>query len=115
MPRANSGNLTRLLPESGKYRRHAFRWSRASPATTGYRTSPLRGRGTRSTPDTRQRHQKLPPDPVVLAVVARPAPERAVRAVDQDGVDRARGAVLERHRVAHAAQFAAHPGRRRRS
>src|ERR1051326_6956529 len=57
----------------------------------------------------------LPPaDAVVLAVVARAAPERPVRAVEHDGVDRPRGPLLEDLRVPHLAQFAAHPRRRLR-
>src|ERR1043165_6038705 len=55
-----------------------------------------------------------PADAVVLAVVARAAPERPVRAVEHDGVDRPRGPLLEDLRVPHLAQFAAHPRRRLR-
>src|SRR5216684_2400957 len=60
-----------------------------------------------------KKNQPLPPDPIVLPVIARSAPERTVRAIDQDGVDRAGGALLERHRVAHPAQFAAPTAARR--
>src|SRR2546430_8500330 len=51
----------------------------------------------------------LPTDSVVFAVIARAAPQRAVRAIDHDGVDRSGRAVLEYFRVAHAAQLAADP------
>src|SRR2546430_8494396 len=51
----------------------------------------------------------LPTDSVVFAVIARAAPQRAVRAIDHDGVDRSGRAVLEHFRVAHPAQFAADP------
>src|SRR5437763_796179 len=43
-------------------------------------------------------------------MVRRPAPERAVLPVEEDGVDGARGALLELEPVTHVAQVAAHPG-----
>src|SRR3954469_10496512 len=54
-----------------------------------------------------------PGDAVVFAVVARPAPHRPVRAVEEDGVDGAGGALLVSQLVAHATQLRAHPGRHR--
>src|SRR5215467_2227034 len=53
---------------------------------------------------------ELPADPVVLAVIARAAPERTVLAVDEDGVDRARAALLELEPVAHARELLALEG-----
>src|SRR2546423_4258253 len=54
---------------------------------------------------------RSPGDAVILAVVTRTAPHRAVRLVEFDGVDGARRALLERLLVAHASQFGARPGR----
>src|SRR5262249_26325349 len=53
----------------------------------------------------------LPGDAVVVAVVARAAPQRAVRLVEEDRVDRPGGARLDLEAVAHLAQLGAHPGR----
>src|SRR6266513_4355064 len=55
-----------------------------------------------------------PGDAVVLAVVALAAPQRPVRAVEQDGVDRPRRPLLEDLGVTHLAQLAADPRRRLR-
>src|SRR5439155_4724513 len=52
-----------------------------------------------------------PRDPVVLSIIARPAPHRPVLAVEVDGVDRAGGERLEVKEVAHRAQLFPHPGR----
>src|SRR5258705_12533340 len=41
----------------------------------------------------------LPADAVVLAVIRASAPHRAVPSIEQDRVDRTRGAVLERHHI----------------
>src|SRR5947208_14793083 len=53
-----------------------------------------------------------PADAVVLAVVARAAPQRSVGAVEHDGVDRPRRPLLEDLGVTHLAQLAADPRRR---
>src|ERR1041384_2493035 len=53
----------------------------------------------------------LPRDAVVVAVVARAAPQRAVRLVEEDRGDRPRGARLDLEAVAHLGQLAADPGR----
>src|SRR5687768_15537233 len=52
----------------------------------------------------------LPPDPVILPVVRAGAPHRAVLPVEEDGVDRAGGPLLEGHVVAHATELASYPG-----
>src|SRR5205085_11393186 len=57
--------------------------------------------------------RRLPRDAVVFAVIARPAPERAVALVEHDGVDRPRSSLLESLFVAHPPQLRAHPGRHR--
>src|SRR5436853_7583200 len=54
---------------------------------------------------------RSPGDAVILAVVTRTAPHRAVRLVEFDGVDGARSALLERLLVAHASQLCARPRR----
>src|SRR5712691_3753198 len=54
---------------------------------------------------------KSPTDPVILAVIARAAPQRLVRSIDHDGVDRPGRAILEYFRVAYAPQLAADPRR----
>src|SRR5215212_11597233 len=59
-----------------------------------------------------ERRRRLPPDSVVLAVIARPAPERAVRLVEHDGVDRPGGALLVGGGEAHLPQLGAGPRRR---
>jgi len=51
----------------------------------------------------------LPRDAVVLAVVARAAPHRAVGVIEQDGVDRSRGAGLELEPVTAQCELAAYP------
>src|SRR5207249_2746792 len=55
----------------------------------------------------------LPPYAVILTMIARSSPERPVRAVDHDGVDRAGGPLLECRGVPHPPQLGAHPWRRR--
>ena len=57
---------------------------------------------------------RLPADAVVLAVIARAAPERAVLRVDQDRVDRAGRAGFELRLVAAPDQFLRDPLRHRR-
>src|ERR1041385_7630453 len=57
----------------------------------------------------RKRPARSPRDPVVLAVVARPAPDGAVLPVEQDRVDRPRGALLELEGVPHPAELGADP------
>src|SRR6266516_2971605 len=52
-----------------------------------------------------------PPDPVILPVVARTAPHRAVGEVEEDGVDGAGGALFVGGGVAHPPQLAADVGR----
>src|SRR5205807_5604902 len=46
-----------------------------------------------------------PPDAVILAVIARAAPERPVLAIDEDRIEGSRGALLEFERVAHFTQL----------
>src|SRR5438105_14047051 len=54
---------------------------------------------------------RLPGDAVVLAVVTRTAPHRAVRLIEFDGVDRPRRALFKRLLVAHTSQLGARPRR----
>src|SRR5437868_5212408 len=51
-----------------------------------------------------------PGDAVVVAVVARAAPEAAVLAIEEDRVDRPGGALADLERVAHLRQLVADPG-----
>src|SRR3954471_19058914 len=60
---------------------------------------------------TRDMKSLLPGNAIVLTMVAGATPECAVLLIEVDGVDRARGARLEGHLVAHALQLAAYPGR----
>src|SRR5947207_15421558 len=54
---------------------------------------------------------RSPRDPIVLAMIGRPAPERAVLPVKEDCVDRPGCPIIEVEPVAHRAQLASGPGR----
>jgi hypothetical protein len=61
--------------------------------------APAKGRRQRNR--IRSTPQQLPGDPIVVAVVARTTPERAVLPIEEDGVHRARGQPPEGQIVAH--------------
>src|SRR6058998_3495864 len=53
-----------------------------------------------------------PRDAVILPMIRRPAPERAMFPVEENGVDRAGGPIVELELVAHLAEFVPRPRRR---